>query len=46
MRDLSVTTLLIYSSGLIVGFVVLAVVALIYLTIPQDDDNEDNRNKD
>ena len=33
------TLLLIYAAGLIVSFVVLAVVALIYLTIP-DDDND------
>jgi hypothetical protein len=41
----SVTTLLVYAAGLIVGFVVLAVVALIYLTI-LNEDNDDNGNKD
>jgi hypothetical protein len=41
----SVTTLLIYSAGLIVVFVVLAVVALIYLTV-LDEDNEHDGNKD
>ena len=38
-------TLLVYAAGLIVAFVILAVVALIYLTILADD-NEDDGNKD
>jgi hypothetical protein len=42
---LPVTTLLIYAAGLIVVFVVLAVVALIYLTV-LDEDHEHDGNKD
>ncbi len=38
------TTILVYGAGLIVGFFVLAVVALIYLTILAED-NPDDGNK-